>query len=77
MDFDHYEDELDAIRLDLYEKIKNLSPQERVAFFNDKARNVANKYGFTLIKDVSEGVYAFEKRLYGDKISHTDQDEPV
>jgi hypothetical protein len=67
--YDHYEDELDAIRIKLYEQTKDMTSEEHAKFFNNKARQSAEKYGFKIIQDVSEGIYALEKRLYADKVS--------
>ena len=33
------------IRLAVYEEIKNLSPEEQVAYFNDASRRVEQEYG--------------------------------
>ena len=39
------EQELNATRIKLYEQTKNMTTQERVAFFNNKGRDVLDRYG--------------------------------
>jgi hypothetical protein len=63
-DFEYYEDELDAIRNNIFEQIKNMTSEERVNYFNSSARKTAEQYGFNMIKDISDGIYAFEKRIF-------------
>ena len=41
----HVEDELNAIRIKLYEQTKDMSTQERVAFFNKLAREGLSRHG--------------------------------
>ena len=42
------EDELDAIRLKLYEQTKDMSPNDFVAFINGSARDALEKQGIKL-----------------------------
>ena len=44
------EDELDAIRLKLYEQTKDMITSERVAFLNDSAERVLAIYGIKTVK---------------------------
>ena len=44
------EAELDSIRLKLYEKTKDMTTNERVAFFNDSADRALEKYGIKTVK---------------------------
>ena len=39
------EDELDAIRIRIYEKTKDMSSEEQVAYFNNRAREVMAQLG--------------------------------
>jgi hypothetical protein len=39
------EDELNAIRIKLYEETKDMTTEERIAFFNDGAREAFAKHG--------------------------------
>jgi predicted site-specific integrase-resolvase len=71
--FDAYEDDLDAIRVKLYEQTKEMTSEEHTEFFRNIAQTAAKKYGFSVVNDISEGMYAFEKKLYGEKIAHASQ----
>jgi hypothetical protein len=48
------EDEIDEIRLQIYEKIKDMTPQERVEYFNKRGAACAKKYGFKVIHSPEE-----------------------
>jgi hypothetical protein len=41
------EDELDAIRIRIYERTKDMTPEERVAYVNSEARRILKPYGIT------------------------------
>jgi hypothetical protein len=43
------EDELDVIRLALYEETKHMSPNEKVAYLRQQAQVINEKYGLTPI----------------------------
>jgi hypothetical protein len=43
-----WEAELDAIRVKLYEETKDLSVEEQVRRSNERGRELAAKYGFTI-----------------------------
>jgi len=48
------EDQIDAIRDQIYEKIKDLTPSEETAYFNKITEEAQKKYNFKIIKSVSE-----------------------
>jgi hypothetical protein len=43
------EDELDAIRIKLYEETKNMTTSERVAYMKKKAEDGLRRHGYKLI----------------------------
>ena len=43
--YDDFEDELDAIRIQIYEKIKDMTPEEEVAYINKQAEPIIKKLG--------------------------------
>jgi diaminopimelate decarboxylase len=45
---DNFEDQLDAIRIALYEEIKHMSSAEAVALLNERGRKVAAEFGITV-----------------------------
>ncbi|MBR1439009.1 MAG: hypothetical protein IJ587_10790 [Synergistaceae bacterium] len=46
--FDNFDDELDAIRLSLYEETKGMTPREEVAYLNAKTKPVIQRYKFRM-----------------------------
>jgi hypothetical protein len=46
----NFEDEIDSIRIKLYEKYKGCSNEEFVNGINTRAKAVAEKYGITIVK---------------------------
>jgi hypothetical protein len=50
------EDELDKIRVEIYEEIKDLSPKEYLEYFRKFGEEAAKKYGFTLVSSVDTKV---------------------
>ncbi|MDR0388823.1 MAG: hypothetical protein LBH73_02000 [Spirochaetaceae bacterium] len=46
------EREVDQIQDKIYEKIKNMSPSEQTAYFNESGRKIAEQYGFTIVQTV-------------------------
>ena len=46
--FDNFDDELDAIRLSLYEETKGMTPREEVAYLNAKTKPVIQRYNFRI-----------------------------
>ena len=47
------EDEVDAIRDRIYEKIKDMKPDEEIAYFNSMVREAAEKYNFQVVKSAN------------------------
>ena len=45
MDYKTFEDELDAIRLAIYEEIKDMTIKEQVAYFNSQAEPIIKEFG--------------------------------
>ncbi len=43
--YDDFEDELDAIRLELYEEIKDMTPEERVNYFHVETAPIIKELG--------------------------------
>jgi acyl-CoA reductase-like NAD-dependent aldehyde dehydrogenase len=56
------EDEIDAIRDAIYEKIKDMSSEERAAYYNAIAEEARTKYNLRVVKsaleNVTEAVYS-------------------
>ena len=46
--YNDFEDELDAIRLSLYEETKGMTPREEVAYLNAKTKPVIQRYNFIM-----------------------------
>jgi len=44
------EDQVDAIRDNIYEEIKDMSPSEETAYFNAQAEEAKEKYNFRVVK---------------------------
>jgi hypothetical protein len=44
-----FEDELDAIRITQYEETKNMTPDERVTYINEKADKIIERYGIKCV----------------------------
>ncbi len=44
-DVDSFEDELDAIRLRIYEEIKDMTPEEEIAYFHEQTAPVFKEFG--------------------------------
>ncbi|NLL37777.1 MAG: hypothetical protein GX256_09690 [Fretibacterium sp.] len=43
--FETFEDELDAIRLSLYEEVKNMTPEEEVAYIKAQVEPLYQEFG--------------------------------
>jgi len=54
---DDFEDQLDKIRVDLFEKTKDMTNSEAVDSINEKARKIASQYGISITKGA---VYSVE-----------------
>ena len=46
----NFEDQLDQIRMDMYERLKKLSAPEAVDALNRQGKEVAEKYGIAVTK---------------------------
>jgi hypothetical protein len=51
---DSIEREIDAIRLQIYEEIKDMTPAQHVDHYNRKAEIFAKKYGLRLVTSVND-----------------------
>ena len=49
MVYNSFEEELDAIRLAIYEEIKDMTPEEEVAYFNTQAEPIIKEYGLQTV----------------------------
>ena len=45
MNYKTFEDELDAIRLEIYEEIKDMTPEEETAYIKAQTESIHEKYG--------------------------------
>ena len=52
MVYNSFEEELDAIRLAIYEEIKDMTPEERVAYFNAQAEPILKEYGLQTVDEI-------------------------
>jgi hypothetical protein len=52
---DTFEDELDEIRVKLYEETKNMTVEEQVAYFNSLAEPIIQEYGLRTLNQIKEG----------------------
>ena len=43
--YDDFEDELDAIRVGIYEEIKNMTPEEEIAYFRRETEPIIKELG--------------------------------
>jgi pyruvate formate-lyase activating enzyme-like uncharacterized protein len=50
----NFEDQLDEIRIKLYEETKGMSRDEIIKSINSSAQTIADKYGIPIIKSMSE-----------------------
>ena len=46
--YENFEDELDAIRLQLYEEVKGMTIEERLAHLHEKTEPIIKKYGIQM-----------------------------
>jgi maleate cis-trans isomerase len=46
---ENYEDQLDDIRIAIYEQTKNMSSQERADYFNERGVSIAKQFGLQII----------------------------
>ncbi|GMO66566.1 MAG: hypothetical protein Ta2A_14840 [Treponemataceae bacterium] len=47
----NFEDQLESIRLKLYEQTKDMEKNTAIEFVNNEARKIGNRYGFKIVKD--------------------------
>ena len=47
---ENFEDMLDAIRVDLYERTKDISNSEAARVINEDAKKIADQYGIKIVK---------------------------
>jgi hypothetical protein len=47
------EDQVDAIRDEIYEEIKDMSPSDETAYFNAKAKEAEEKHNFCVVKSAA------------------------
>ena len=48
------EQEIDQIRLRIYEKTKNMTPAQLTAYYRKSGEESAKKYGFRIVDNVKE-----------------------
>lgn len=46
------EDDLDAIRIDFYEKTKNMTADERIAYIKTQTEHTYKKFGIRTVKEI-------------------------
>ena len=46
--YKNFEDELDAIRVNLYEKVKDMTADERIAYLDEQTAPVIEEFGIRL-----------------------------
>jgi hypothetical protein len=51
MEYKTFEEELDAIRLAIYEEIKDMTPEEEVAYFKAQAAPIHEQFGIQTISE--------------------------
>ena len=51
------EDEIDRIRLRIYEKIKNMTPSQITEYYRKSGEASAKKYGFKIALSAKEAAY--------------------
>ena len=52
MVYNSFEEELDTVRLAIYEEIKNMTPEEEVAYFNTQAAPILKEYGLQAVDEI-------------------------
>ena len=52
MTYDTFEEELDAIRLAIYEEIKDMTPEEEVAYFNAHVAPIHEQFGICTVNEI-------------------------
>ena len=54
MEYKTFEEELDAIRLAIYEEIKDMTPEEEAAYIQSLAAPVLKEYGLRSITQIEQ-----------------------
>ncbi|MDR0609440.1 MAG: hypothetical protein LBG58_04975 [Planctomycetaceae bacterium] len=62
----NYENELDEIRIKLYEEMNNMEKDEIVRMVNTHAKKIAQEFGIHIVKEISENYVTHKKQT--DKI---------
>ncbi|MDR1979087.1 MAG: hypothetical protein LBQ42_10185 [Synergistaceae bacterium] len=52
MEHKTFEDELDAIRLAIYEEIKDMTPEEEIAYLKSRSDTVLREYGLRTVNQI-------------------------
>jgi hypothetical protein len=50
----NYENELDEIRIKLFEETNGMGKNEIIALVNSRAKRIAQEYGITIVKETTE-----------------------
>jgi hypothetical protein len=63
MTYNNIEDEIDRIRVNIYEKTKNMSCKEFLEYFRKRGEEAEKKYGFQIAKTIvaNEDTNSFDK----------------
>jgi hypothetical protein len=54
MNYDTFEDELDAIRIKLYEETKDMTPEEEIAYLRAKTAPIHEKYHIRTVSEIKK-----------------------
>jgi hypothetical protein len=52
MNYNSFEDELDAIRVAIYEEIKDMTPEEHIAYLKEQTAPIHEKYHTRTVSSV-------------------------
>jgi hypothetical protein len=52
VEYKTFEDELDAIRLAIYEKIKDMTPEEEITYLKSRSDPIIKEYGFRVVNQI-------------------------
>ena len=63
MAYNSSEEELEEIRLAIYEEIKDMTPEERVAYFSAQAEPIIKEYGLRTVSLIEADEQMEEKAL--------------
>ena len=62
--YETFEDELDAIRLAIYEEIKDMTPEEQAAYFNAQAEPIIKEYGLRTLNQIEADEQMSKKAVF-------------